>query len=187
MRPTISLALFLAALSAPTAAHAGEDDVNGAPIFRVALGPAFHLSPPPSRAVSQFAIDVTAGVGFGGNPTKSTFRFMPELGYSYDHLGIHLFSVSAGVGVGDAMFSFLYHPRFLLGSWGSDTAIGLRNSLVMHFFLDSYSLELGVQNVFAGGRSQGDFRVMFGMNPLALMPWIPLFMGVGRAFTWMSR
>ena len=143
------------------------------PVLRLSAGPAFHLDPG-EKAVTQLAFDASAGAAFGTDSLYSSGpQFRSELGYSYDHFGSHLFTLSAGVGYGNFAVATYYHPRFLLGTEGGHLAVGVRNSLGLHVFNDIYSLEVGHQLLAVGGSLEHDVRVFLGLNPLGLLRFAP--------------
>jgi len=151
------------------------------PILRLSAGPAFHaFQPEPvEKAVTQLAFDVRAGAGFGeASLYHDSFQVMTELGYSYDHFGSHLFTFSTGVGYGNFAWALFYHPRFLVGTEGGHTVVGVRNSLGLHVFNDIYSLEVGHQLLVAGGSFQHDVRILLGLNPLGLLRFDPAYKAI---------
>lgn len=167
---------ILAVMAAARSAAADEWGVT--PILRLSAGPAFHVEPG-ARAVTQVAVDVTAGAGFGTDSLyHDSLQLMPEVGYSYDHFGSHLFSASLGVGYGNFAAAAFYHPRFLVGTEGGHTVIGVRNSLGLHVFNAIYSLEVGHQLLSASGVLQHDVHVLVGVNPLGLLRFAPLFKAI---------
>ncbi len=143
------------------------------PVLRLSAGPAFHLASG-EKAVTQLAFDASAGAVFGNDSLySSSLQLRSELGYSYDHFGSHLFTLSAGIGYGNFAVATYYHPRFLLGAEGGRAVVGMRNSLGLHVFNDIYSLEVGHQLLAAGGVLQHDVLVFLGLNPLGLLRFAP--------------
>ncbi len=145
------------------------------PVLRLSAGPAFHDAPG-EKAVTQIAVDVTAGASFGGSSLySSSLQLLPELGYSYDHFGSHLFTASAGVGYGSFAAAAFYHPRFLVGTESGRTVVGMRNSLGLYFLNTIYSLEVGHQLLALGPSFQYDVRVLVGFNPLGFLRFDPRY------------
>src|SRR6185437_9243819 len=107
---------------------------------------------------------------------------IPEVGYSYDHLGTHLFTLSPGVGVGEQRWSVVYHPRLLVGEAATGRVIGVRNGVAVHALFDIYSLEVAHEVLFGNGSTQEDVRVVLGLNPLGALRFMPVFRGIGWMF-----
>jgi len=168
MRRLFALAGTLtAALVVTTEAHA-DDDWAFLPVFRIALGPAIHVAPEREKHV-ELGLDLTAG--FAAMPTESFAGPIvnPELGYSFDSLGIHAFNLTCGVGFGTPLAALLYHPRLIVGTLDGEAAVGMRNSLTFHALADLGSIEIGHQFVSIDGELHHDIRVMFGVNPLGFV------------------
>lgn len=143
------------------------------PVLRLAAGPAFHVAPG-EKTVTQLAADARLGASFGDSSLyHSSFQLLPELGYSYDHLGSHLFTASVGVGYGNFAVSLLVHPRFLVGTEGGRAVVGMRNSLGLYFYNTIYSLEVGHQLLAVGPSFQSEVQVLVGLNPLGLLLFEP--------------
>lgn len=165
-------ALAMAAVLAPARVAAAEA-WGVTPVLRLSAGPSFHLAPE-EKSVTQLAFDVAAGAGFNvASLYRDSVQLLPELGYSYDHFGSHLFTASLGVGYGNFAAAVLYQPRFLVGTEGGRAAFGVRNGLGLHVFNDIYSLEVSHQLIAAGGSFQQDVRVLLGLNPLGLLRFDP--------------
>jgi hypothetical protein len=155
----------MAVLGAPRLASA--DEMKAVPVLRVALGPAFHLSPE-TKKNTELAAEVTAGASIALSDGAS-FMLNPELGYAYDSWGFHAFNATVGVGFGHPAAYVAYHPRLLAGSVGDYSAVGMRNGLTMHALADMASLEIGHQFVSFDGVMHHDIRLMFGVNPLGFV------------------
>lgn len=159
MRSLVAIAVALALAGLPSVAHA--DDVIPVPVARMMMGPAIHVEP----NVVQFALDATAGVEFvfAGGHGVSGF----ELGYAYDHIGLHAFNLAGQIGLGSYLAFATYRPHLLLGTQNEVFAGGMRNALGGHFFLDLLDIEVGHQFIASGGVLTHSVNVMFGMNPAA--------------------
>jgi hypothetical protein len=165
MRRLASILLGLAACALTNVARA--DDIDWLPVVRVAAGPAIHFAPASERT-PFFALDVTAGMAAGVSDWHVgdyAFVFNPELGYSYDAIGLNAFNATFGVGLGNAMIAVAYHPRFIAGRAAGETAVGMRNGLALHAVFDTLSLELGHQFVHYGDAYHHDVRILLGVNP----------------------
>ena len=100
----------------------------------------------------------------------------PELGYSYQDTGQHLFTVGGHVGYGVPAIYGSYSLRFLAGRQGDETAVGLRHGLGLHVYNDILSLEVNHQPLWVAGDAQHDVILWLGFNPvqiynLAVMAW----------------
>jgi hypothetical protein len=139
------------------------------PVLRVMAGPAIHFAPPEEKRVTA-AVDVTAGAAINAVGSLRVGLFLvPELGYSYDGVGAHAFSFLGGIGVGNLAVFAAYHPRLVVGTAAGEGFVGMRNAIGVHAFLDSFCIEGGHQFVRHGGALHHDGRVMFGVNPAALI------------------
>ena len=139
----------------------------GAPIARLALGPAFHVAPKADRG-AYFALDATFGANIATNGWDSSGPiFSLEGGYAYDGIGLHAFHFTPGLGYGHPILYVTYNPRILVGSAGDGFAIGMRNSLTTHLVADLLSLEIGHQYVHDERANQQSVRVLLGVNPAA--------------------
>ncbi|MFO0547273.1 MAG: hypothetical protein U0271_02735 [Polyangiaceae bacterium] len=173
---SIVFAAALALASNEARADSGPDAV---PDFRIAMGPAVHVAPRGDTGVS-YALDLT--VGFTGvvGERYEGLVFNPELGYTFDTVGLHAFDLRFGIGGGNAFGAVVYQPHLLAGTLEGDTAIGVRNSLQGKFFADILSLEVGHQLIYADGDFHQSVNVMFGVNPASF-----LFLIVS-AFSWLK-
>ena len=139
----------------------------GAPIARLALGPAFHLSPKADKG-TQLGLDASLGANIALNGWGSAGPiFSLEGGYTYDSTGLHAAHFTPGVGYGHPMLFVTYNPRAIVGSAGDGLALGMRNSLTTHLVADLLSVEVGHQYVHDDRASQHSVRMMFGVNPAA--------------------
>lgn len=139
----------------------------GAPITRLALGPAFHLSPKADEG-TRLGLDATVGANVAVNGWGDSGPiFSLEAGYAYDSLGLHAAQFSPGIGYGHPILYLTYNPRLLVGSAGDGLALGMRNSLTTHLVADLLSVEIGHQYVRDDRASQQSVRLMLGVNPAA--------------------
>jgi hypothetical protein len=167
MRTLAATALAFSLLATVTQAHAAEE-VDATPVLRLSLGPAVHVAPAADRS-AQVAFDVTAGYARLFGPSDVGFVLDPELGYSFDGSGLNAFNLTCGVGLGSLMAAVTYDPRLIVGKQHDLTAVGMRNSLVLHVFLDMASLEVGHQMVSYGGALHQSVQTMVGVNPAAMV------------------
>ncbi len=157
----VAAAAALALFALPSIARA-EENITPVPVARLMMGPAIHVEP----NVVQFALDATVGVELvfaGGHGVGGV-----ELGYSYDHIGLHAFDLVAQIGVGRYLVFATYRPHLLLGTQNEVFAGGMRNAIGGHFFFDLLDLEVGHQFIASGGALTHSVNVMFGLNPAAI-------------------
>jgi hypothetical protein len=158
----VGAAFLLVAI--PNTAQAKED-LAAAPLARLALGPAFHVSPHAERG-TQLALDATLGLNAAFQGWRDAGLVLTgEGGYAYDGVGLHAAQATLGIGWGHPLIFFSYHPRVLVGSAGDGLALGMRNGLTLHGVGDLVSLEIGEQFFHDTGGMHHDARVMFGLNP----------------------
>ncbi|MFT3770683.1 MAG: hypothetical protein QM820_35105 [Minicystis sp.] len=166
------LACGLALAAMVRAAEARADSMT-IPVVRFALGPAFHLAPQQDPS-TRIAADITAGFTYdGGSFTKGGsvgWLLHPELGYTYDGLGLNAFNATCGFGVGTLAVDVAYQPRLIVGTVDdAGAAVGMRNGIMLHAFVDIASVEVGHQFVRWGGAFHHDVRVFLGINPASIV------------------
>lgn len=158
-----------AALAATTfAGQARADEYKPAilPVARVMFGPAFHVGSDPLVQV-LLDVDLGATVLLGDD---EQFYVGGELGYTYDHGGLHAFNLMAAVGYGrDVLWYVVYQPRLLLGTSNDAFTVGLRNGVGGHFFSDLFNLEIGHQFLSTGGKLSQSIVANIGANPAAVI------------------
>ena len=167
MRILAATALAFSLLAAVTRARAAEE-VDATPVLRLSVGPAVHVAPAADRS-TQVAFDVTAGYARLFGKGDVGFVLEPELGYSFDGSGLNAFNLTCGVGFGVLVAAVTYDPRLIVGKEQGLTAVGMRNSLMLHGYLDMVSLEVGHQMVSYGGALHQSVQFMLGVNPAALV------------------
>ncbi len=179
MRLDAAAIALVGAVAIPSAARAqdavGDDEVRTVPVVRLAMGPVVGFAP---EVHPELALDATVGAsalqGIVGG-----FALNVEGGYTFEsgHEDAALHAANATVGIGYGAFgsAVTYQPRLILGSYGGDFAVGMRNGVALHLVGDIVSAELAHQ-FLAGGFSSGDaaypfrhdVRLMLGINPAAL-------------------
>jgi hypothetical protein len=139
------------------------------PVVQLDLGPAIHVG---GGNQVTLAIDVTVGAALGRKVLDRVLFgeiwAFPEVGYTYDSFGSHLFFAGCGVGYGGALISLAYTPRFVAGETLGATSLGFRHGLSLHVLFDIFSAELG-HEVLVAGPTMHDVRIMFGFNPGAMI------------------
>jgi hypothetical protein len=139
------------------------------PVARVQLGPAIHVAPEVDEG-TEFSLDLNFGASvLQRTRAKKRFVWNPEIGYSYDGIGLHAFNATVGIGFGNHTFVAAYHPRLILGRANDDTAVGMRNAIMIHAIVDMFSMEIGHQFVSYSDAMHQDIKVMFGFNPGSLV------------------
>ena len=151
-------------------ARAG-DGSYGFPVFRLGLGPGFYL-PAGGETRTDFELDLAVGARVGlGKP----FALKPEAGYTYsadDVFGGHrgtlgmavMVMINDGFGVG-------WMPRFVIGSSGEGTGIGVRNSLVVDI-LFAFNIEVSHEWLSVDGHGEHQARLMLGID------FLPVFAAI---------
>jgi hypothetical protein len=150
-----------------TRAGAAEE-VDATPVLRLSVGPAVHVAPAADRS-TQIAFDATAGYARLFGKGDVGFVVDPELGYSFDGSGLNAFNLTCGVGLGALVAAVTYNPRLVVGKQHDLTAVGMRNSLILHVYLDMVSLEVGHQMMSYSGALHQSVVSMVGVNPAALV------------------
>jgi hypothetical protein len=154
--------------AAPTSARAEEWLVL--PISRFNLGGAYAFE----TEKVNFVADVTGGaLVMERLESADTVRglYWGELGFSYEARGYQAFNLTGGIGFGNYFFGLGYHPRFLIGDLNDELAVGMRSSVIGHFFFDMASLEFGHQLLDGPKGLEHDLRVMIGLNPAPII-WL---------------
>lgn len=185
MARCIALVALLGARPAPAQA---EEHVYPArlPTLRLRLGPARHLTEtvatpevPAVQSGTGFALDVALGypvwIFLGRKNEREVHTALgtpilvayPELSYSYQRPGRHLFTVGSYLGAGVLWGFASYGVRFVAGADHDGRAIGLRHGIGAHFLLDLISIELAHQPLWVADQLQHDLIVWFALNPLA--------------------
>jgi hypothetical protein len=153
----------------PPAAKNKKESWN-LPVVQLDLGPAIHVADKGNQVT--LAIDVTLGAALGRKVLDRVLFgeiwVFPEIGYTYDSFGSHLFFAGCGVGYGGALISLAYTPRFVAGETLGATSLGFRHGLSLHVLFDIFSAELG-HEVLVAGPTMHDIRIMFGFNPGAMI------------------
>ncbi len=141
----------------------------GIPVLRLAMGPAFHTAPESEKG-TEIALDLTAGLMFSAANWEGVGAVLvPELGYTFDGLGLHAFNATLGLGFGHPLGFVAYQPRLIVGRADGDRALGMRNGLAFHVLGDMGSLEVGHQFVEFNDHYHHDLRVMVGVNPASFI------------------
>lgn len=181
------LAALMGAQAAPAQAEVRAYPAR-LPTVRLRLGPARHLTgtaaTPAGPAVplgTGFALDVALGYPvwlFLSRPNEREVHtaldtpiltVYPELSYSYQRPGRHLFTTGGSLG-GGVLWGFAsYGLRFVTGADHDGRAIGLRHGIGAHFLLDLISIELVHQPLWIADQLQHDLIVWFALNPLAVV------------------
>lgn len=156
------------------------------PTVRLRLGPARHLtetvatpSGPAVQLGTGFALDVALGYPVWLFLSRKNEREVhtaldtpilvayPEVSYSYQRPGRHLFTAGGYLG-GGVLWGFAsYGLRFVAGADHDGRALGLRHGIGAHFLLDLISIELAHQPLWVADQLQHDLIVWFAINPLA--------------------
>jgi hypothetical protein len=140
------------------------------PVVQLDLGPAIHIAHPGNQVT--LAVDLTLGAALGRKVLDRVLFgeiwAFPEIGYTYDSFGSHLFFAGCGVAYGGALISLAYTPRFVAGETLGATSLGFRHGLSLHVLFDIFSAEIG-HEVLVAGRTMHDVRIMFGFNPGAMI------------------
>src|SRR5262249_35802782 len=114
-----------------------------------------------------------------GELATQCFWMFPEVGYSFRNSGqgdvMHLSSLGFGIGYGGAPILGLYTPRFVVGKFGTNTAVAFRHGISGRFLATLLSVELSHQMVSAAGELTHELSLTVGINAGA-----PLFTGVIR-------
>lgn len=147
------------------------------PVLRLALGPAIGITP---EVHPELAFETTLGLsalqGIDGGIALNA-----EGGYLFssgdDGGTLNAGHLTLGVGWGTLGMAATYQPRFIVGSYADDLAIGMRNGVTLHALADLASVEVGHQflsarDVEAGGDARGlrhEVRVLVGFNPAAIL------------------
>lgn len=93
----------------------------------------------------------------------------PELGYSYQDTGQHLFTVGAHGGFGHMLLYGAYSVRFVVGRQSDQTALGLRHGIGVHALYDVLSLEVNHQPLWIAGQAQHDVILWLGFNLVQIL------------------
>lgn len=147
------------------------------PTLRPRLGAAFHVTnPDPAAPRADFAVDAALGypvwVLFGekSNPLLAPMLTLyPELSYTYQRPGLHLFTAGAFFGVGSMIISASYGARFVAGvDELGQTALGVRHGVGLHLVLDFLTIEATHQPLWSGGALRHDVQLWFSLNPMSV-------------------
>lgn len=174
------------ALLAPRVAQAADWLLPPLPVtLRVQGGVAVHATE--SEWVTgrvSGALDLALGVPLMFDPRQSSADYLankgfvhPELGYSYQDTGQHLFSVGGYAGFGHLFLYGSYGVRFLIGRQSEETALGLRHGMGLHALHDLLTLEVSHQPLWVGGAVQHDVIVWLGLNPLQFFNLVAVVSG----------
>lgn len=156
------------------------------PTVRLRLGPVRHLTEtvateqvPAVQSGTSLALDVALGYPvwlFLSRKHESEFHTpldtpilvaYPEISYSYQRPGRHLFTAGGYLG-GGVLWGFAsYGIRFVAGADHDGRALGLRHSIGAHFLLDLFSIELAHQPLWVADQLQHDLIAWFAFNPLS--------------------
>ncbi len=151
-----------------------DDELRTVPVLRLALGPSLNFTP---DAHAEVAMEATLGLsalqGIDGGVALNA-----EGGYMFasgeDDGSFNAGHLTLGIGWGALGMAITYQPRFIIGSYADDLAIGMRNGVTLHLLADLASIEVGHQ--FVSTRDVGtpdarelrhDVRMMLGLNPAA--------------------
>jgi hypothetical protein len=159
-----------------------DEEVRTVPVARLALGPVVAFAP---EVHPELALDATIGASalqgiVGGFALNVEGGYTFESGHEDDAL--HAANVTVGLGYGALGSAVTFQPRLILGSWGGDLAIGMRNGVALHLAGDVVSAEIAHQFLKGDFSSGGDgaypfrhdVRLMLGLNPAALVYGIVL-------------
>lgn len=154
-----------------------DQEVRTVPVARLALGPVVAFAP---EVHPELALDATIGASalqgiVGGFALNVEGGYTFESGHEEDAL--HAANATVGLGYGAFGSAFTYQPRLIVGSWGGDFAIGMRNGIALHLVGDVASAEIAHQFLKGDFSSGGDgaypfrhdVRLMLGLNPAALV------------------
>jgi hypothetical protein len=165
-------ALAAGSVMAVGAVARADDGPAGVPVVRLAMGPTIHFAPQDRTGVN-FGLDVViGGLGFseGFEIDRVGLLFGGDLGYSLDTHGLHAFTIAPAIGIGNIFYGVAYHPRLVAGAtYEKDTAIGMRNSLVGHFFADTFTLDVGHQFTHYRDQLNHDIHILLGVNPAGVI------------------
>lgn len=165
LRSVLFAGTTLLALGLSRAARAEDEGTILLPVARVMFGPAFHVGASP---LVQFLLD--ADVGTTWLLQDMRIYVDAELGYTYDHEGLHAFNAMAGIGYGRAELWYVaYQPRLLLGTLNDEFTVGLRNGVGGHFFSDMFDVEVGHQFLSTSGKLSQSIIGTIGINPAAVI------------------
>lgn len=172
LRSLLGTATFALTLL-PATARADEDGfVLVVPAVRFGIGPALHLAPEPESNHVDVMLDVSAGADLvlGDRAAKRATGVLvnPEIGYTYDGLGLHAFHATVGVGMSlFGLIGLTYNPRLVAGTWNGP-AIGMRNGVTLKVLADTASMEIGHQFVADDLALHHAVNFVFAVNPGAL-------------------
>ncbi|MFO0574503.1 MAG: hypothetical protein U1A78_10915 [Polyangia bacterium] len=174
LAPAVAVTALLGAAGPAAAAYAVPSKL---PTLRPRLGAAFHgtKADPAARSV-DFAVDVALGypfwVVFGekSSPLRAPMLTLyPELSYTYQRPGLHLFTAGGYLGVGSMIVSASYGARFVAGvDELGQTALGVRHGVGLHLVLDFFTIEATHQPLWSGGALRHDVQLWFSLNPLSV-------------------
>lgn len=146
-------------------------DFRAVPVTRIALGPVVALAP---DAHAELALDATVGAT-AARDLDWDLVLNVEAGYSYESghgpRELHAGNLTAGFGYGMPFLMFTFQPRLLVGAYGGELAIGMRNGVAARFAADIFSAEVAHQVVSTTIEPAGDdllrhdVRLMLGFNP----------------------
>mgnify|MGYP000084181122 CR=1 FL=1 len=174
----LALAVAAIALLAPAGpAAAAYATPSKLPTLRPRLGAAFHVAnPDPAAPRADFAVDAALGypvwVLFGekSSPLLAPLLIVyPELSYTYQRPGLHLFTAGGFLGVGSLIVSASYGARFVAGvDELGQTALGVRHGVGLHLVLDFFTIEAAHQPLWSGGALRHDVQLWFSLNPMSV-------------------
>ena len=118
---------FLLVVGLHPAEASADDELRAMPVVEFAPGVAAHFAPS-GATHPQFTCDLDSGA-FIMLGEERRFAINPQLGYTYDHMGLNAFNLAFGFGVGNPVIYATYIPRLIAGTLDHHGAIGMRNSL----------------------------------------------------------
>ena len=116
------------------------------------------------------SVPLTFETRLGAGDGLNNIAFLsPELGYSYQDSGQHLFTVGAHAGYGHLFLHGSYSLRFVAGRQSDQTGLGLRHGIGVHAIYDVLSLEVNHQPLWVAGQAQHDVILWLGCNLLQIV------------------
>lgn len=121
-----------------------------------------------AEARGEFAFDLTVGLRFHRQRADGwTFILAPEVGFTplqREEDITALWLMGASFGVGSPVFNLAWAPRFVVGAVGHESAVGMRNGVVLTAIAGLVCAEVSHQYLALDGGSENDVRVTIGAD-----------------------